>query len=32
VKDVLENRPIAEKIIYDMKAVTKANISDYIVE
>ena len=32
VKDVLENGPIAEKIIYDMKAVTKANISDYIVE
>lgn len=32
VKDVLENGPIAEKIIYDMKAVTKANIADYVVD
>ena len=32
VADVLENGPIAEKIIYEMAPVTKANIADYVVE
>jgi len=32
VKQVIENGPIEEQIVYTMKAVTKENISDYIAD
>lgn len=32
VQQVIDNGPIPEQIVYAMKSVTKANISDYVTE